>query len=200
MSTKIIALDIGTNVVRAFEMQANFRSSQPLAYYEEVIQLQEEQSLLDAQVEALGKLIENNQLKADTLCCSVPRQMVASLSIALPFIQKKQIEMTIGTQIDDLLPIDVEDIFYDYQIISQTAKNQSPAESKILIAYVKRDEFEEFLKLLQNRHIDPKLMTLGIFAYQTLLNPKFKNAQVVLNFGKSGAEWAIFDEGKLQQF
>jgi Tfp pilus assembly PilM family ATPase len=200
MSTKILALDIGTDVVRAFEMQVNFRNSLPLATYEEQVFVQEEESLLEAQVQAVARMIETHQLRHDTFTCNLPRHLVSTLTISLPFIQKKQIEMTIGTQIDDLLPIDEEDVFYDYQIISQSEKNQTPPETKLLVAYVKKDEYERFLSLLEQNHIDPRLITIGILGYQSLINPKIENAQIILNIGASGAEWAIFDQAKLQQF
>ena len=200
MSTKILALDIGTDFVRAFEMQVNFRNSLPLATYQEQVIVQEEESLLEAQVQALARMVENHQLKHDTFTCNLPRHLVSTLTISLPFVQKKQIEMTIGTQIDDLLPIDEEDVFYDYQIISQTEKNQTPPETKLLVAYVKKDEYERFLSLLEQYHIDPRFVTIGILGYQSLINPKIENAQVFLNIGASGTEWAIYDQGKLQQF
>jgi regulatory protein YycH of two-component signal transduction system YycFG len=84
MSTKILALDIGTDFVRAFEMQVNFRNSLPLATYQEQVIVQEEESLLEAQVQALARMVENHQLKHDTFTCNLPRHLVSTLTISLP--------------------------------------------------------------------------------------------------------------------
>ena len=101
--------------------------------------------------EAAQRLLVKRGLTEEAIYCSAPSYLVASLRLTLPFDNRKKIEAVLPFEIDDRLPIDVDDIIYDY-LITDSAENSS----QLLVSYVRKADLSQFLNALNEVGIDPK--------------------------------------------
>ena len=228
IAVKVIGLDLGARVVRACELELNFRTLDVRRFYEEeVIERSDEEQLFDvsrslteeptppphplqARAEAARRLIDRHELRGEPIAAALPRDLCATLRLTLPFTQSKQIEQILPFQIDDAIPFDVEELVYDYLVLSQ-----SEDESELLVAYTHREQLQEALEVLQGEEIDPKLLTVGCLSYLALdgLRPSPveepelideptleeeelppKPGVLFLDIGERGSDLLLFDE------
>lgn len=94
-------------------------------------------------------------LRADLSAVALPGLGAASPMITLPFTDVKKIEATLGFEVEGILPFDLEDALYDYQVLSQ-----KDGKSELLVGVLRRDVFVEFLDELRDAGVDPRVVTL----------------------------------------
>lgn len=113
---------------------------------------------------ALGAIAERiGGLKADQVIVSLPGTSAASPLVTLPFTDTRKIDATLGFEVEGLLPFDVDDALYDYQVLSQ-----EDGQSDLLVGVVRRDDFAELLETLQALGVDPRVITLPGLALERL--------------------------------
>lgn len=218
MSTKMIGLDLGQREVRAWQIEAGFSKYESRAAFHMPIQRDDDEELIDAQLRAAIALLEREDLERDSYALAIPRSLTSVLRHTLPAAQIKMIDEILPGELEDLLPFDYEDLFYDYQIVSQDEN-----ELDLLIVYTLRDEFDEFMERCQRTGLDPKVITLGgLYVHDwlrehlastpsssPLSEPRFEidalepdtapvePLKVLLDVGERGAEWLIFQGERL---
>jgi general secretion pathway protein L len=105
---------------------------------------------------AIGAVAEQiGGLRADLTAVALPGTSAASPFVTLPFTEQKKIDATIGFEVEGLLPFDVDDALYDYQLLSQ-----DDGKSDLLVGVVRRDEFGALIQQLQGAGVDPRIVTL----------------------------------------
>jgi len=105
---------------------------------------------------ALGAVAEQiGGLRADLVAVALPGSAAASPLVTLPFTEQKKIDATLGFEVESLLPFDVDEALYDYQVLSQ-----QDGRSELLVGVVRREEFARFLANLQASGVDPRVITL----------------------------------------
>ena len=156
MSTKMIGLDLGQSEVRAWQMEVSFSKRESRAVFRRPVQPLKDEELIDAQLRTAFELMESEGLSRESYALALPRTLTSVLSHSLPVAQLKLVEEILPGELEDLLPFNHEDLFYDYQI---THKDESMMD--LLIVYTLRDDFEEFMLRCEAIGLDPKVMTLG---------------------------------------
>ncbi|MBI2645989.1 MAG: pilus assembly protein PilM, partial [Deltaproteobacteria bacterium] len=121
---RVIGLDIGSTSVKAIEVEFGLRQLELIDFFEEKYPL----SQTSPSSEQIQKTIENLFLRGGL---TLPFKMVASLSglyvsskqLTLPFTDKVKIKQTLPFELEEHIPFALEDIIFDYQIISMAEKN-----------------------------------------------------------------------------
>lgn len=190
MATKIIGLDLGQREVRAWLMDVGFSNRESSACFHRPISVLDNESLLEAQLRTAYELLESEQLHHESYALAMPRQLTSVLTHRLPVGQLKLLNEILPGELEDLLPFEIDEIFYDYQIIGTDEH-----EIEILVAYAVREELEEFMAKCLEAQIDPKVLTLGGL-YTDALVPESPlddlSHVVLLDLGESGAEWSFY--------
>ena len=135
-------------------------------------------------------------LTEEAIYCSAPSYLVASLRLTLPFDNRKKIEAVLPFEIDDRLPIDVEDIIYDY-LITDSAEDSS----QILVSYARKADLSQFLSALNEVDIDPKEINFGplLLSHITKEFDEQAGAQLVVDLGHHHTQVALVVEDKVRQ-
>ena len=142
MATKIVGLDLGTHTVKVCELVAAFRNYELVGFGHEPVEYEGDGTpSFEALAAAAHRLLERRGLLGETVMCALPPGMSATTMVELPFDQPKKIEATLPFQLDEMLPISVEDVVYDYQIVERPEEGGAT----VLVAYVRRDRFAELL-------------------------------------------------------
>lgn len=213
MSTKMIGLDLGQREIRAWQIEAGFSKYESRAAYHIPVIPHEGEDLLSAQLRSAVTLLEREGLSRESYALAVPRSLTSVLRHSLPVAQLKMLDEILPGELEDLLPFDYEDLFYDYQII-----HKSETDIELLIVYTLREEFDYFMDQCQFAGLDPKVMTLGgLYVHDWLIEhlvvPGSEEPQlddlslegiaptrplrVFLDIGESGSEWLIFQGDRL---
>ena len=190
MATKIIGLDLGQREVRAWLMESSFSSRESKACFYRAVNRLEGESILEAQLRATNELLEIENLTHETYAMPLPRHLTSILTHRLPIGQLKLIDEVLPGELEDLLPLELEDIFYDYQI---THLNEE--EIELLIAYAIREELDQFFEDCLQAGIDPKVLTLGSLYTDSLVptSPLGDLSHIViLDIGERGSEWSFY--------
>ncbi len=157
--SRILGLDLGAYSVKALLLESNFRSFTVRAFTE--VKLNPETGLKGA----LETLKAGGHLAADQEVVAAPGCSVATHVITLPFSDPRRIEATLGFEVEGQLPYDLSEVVYDHQQLLA----KPDGKSEILVGVLRTDEIENFLGLLKECGVDPRIVTTSALAYQNLL-------------------------------
>ncbi len=196
MATKIVGLDLGTHTVKVCELVTTFRNFELVGFGHEPVGPVEDKPDFEALAAAAHRLLERRGLLGETLMCALPPGMAATTSLDLPFDQPKKIEAVLPMQLDDLLPVPVDDVVYDYQI----TERREDGGAKVLVAYVRRDRFAELLGALEEAGIDPKVVGIGPLSvfnlYDHAVGAEANTPIAMLDLGHGHSELSVYDGGE----
>jgi len=117
---------------------------------------------LAAALAVLGEKIGG--LKADLVAVALPGGQTATAFVTLPFTESKKIDATLAFEVENLLPFDLDEAIYDYQIVSQ-----ADGKSELLVGVAREEEVRALLERLRSAGVDPRIVTLPGLANQALL-------------------------------
>ena len=197
MATKIVGLDLGTHTVKVCELVTTFRNFELVGFGSEPVDVPPDQVPTVPQIAAAARrLLERRGVLGESLMCALPPRLATTCVLELPFDQPKKIEAVLPFQLDEVIPFDVEDVVYDYQIARRTPGGGAT----VLVAYVKRDTFSQFLADLAACGIDPKVVAIGPLSvynlYDHMVPEGLDGAVAVVDLGHDHGEVTLFDRGE----
>jgi general secretion pathway protein L len=144
--------------------------------------------------EVMAILAEGDYKNAQ-LIVALPYNLVSSKIVSFPFKDKKKIDQVISYSVEGQIPIDIEDMVVDYQIISKT-----PKESQVVVNLAKREVIREFLEQLKEVGIDPHVVEFNASALFNLVPLLFKDSRectALIDIGHDKTSLCIFKDQKL---
>lgn len=156
MPQRILGLDIGSYSIKVAEVVRSFKSFELVHFFERPVQYNDVLTPEESYTAAIQAILEDNALQWDEVICAMPGEKVASRLITLPFGNMRKIDQTVGFEIEDYIPFDLEEVLFDYQafIIDKNL-------SKVMVAYTNKGEFVKQLTLLNNAGVDPRVICVG---------------------------------------
>lgn len=164
MAQRIIGLDIGAYSLKAVHLDSSFRGFQLVDYKERRVSLGPyELDGSSADLEAIESWLAGEPSGPQTVICAIPGDIVLTRFLTIPFKDRKRVAEVIGFELEDHIPYDIDQVVYDYQIISQGEDS-----SRVLAVAVPRERIEVFLKDLKDVRVDPKVLSFGPWVYVNL--------------------------------
>jgi len=114
---------------------------------------------------------------------ALPYNQISSKVVSFPFKDKKKISQVLPFSVEGLIPFDIEDLMLDYQILSRTPQN-----TRVLVNMVKRDVLKEYLDLLSEVGVDPKVVEFNASSLFNLSFSFLKDHKGVFAFVDIGHE------------
>ena len=198
MATKIVGLDLGSHSVKLCELVTTLRHFEWVSFDTEPVFSAQGDAPAEflEQARAAKRLLDRRGLTGETTVCALPPGLASSVLLELPFSQKKKIEMILPFQLDEVLPFDVEEVIYDYQVVSQ----REDGSAKVLASYVKEDRFATFMAAIESVGLDPKIVSLGALStynlYDHLVGAEETAPIALLDMGHDHSELALFHDGE----
>lgn len=197
MAQKILGLEIGAKWLRGVVLEGSARDHSIVAHAavpieakkpEEGEEAPEPRALRkEALTEALASLKEALGLQPDVVIASLPVGETASSIMSLPFTDAKKIEATLGFEVESLLPLDVDEVVYDYQVISR-----AEGASQLLVGVTRILDLEVLLEVLGEAQLDPRVATLpalGTFSLaRALTDEEWASGETSLAFVDMGRD------------
>lgn len=197
MAQRIIGLDLGSYSLKAVHLDSTFRGFQLVDYKERRVAagtFDAEGSAAD--LEAVESWLKGEPAGPETVICAIPGDVVLTRFLELPFRDRKRIAEVVGFELEDHIPYDIDEVAYDYQIVSQGEDS-----SKVLMVAVPRERIEQYLRDLKEVGIDPKVLSFGPWAYVNLipyLSPAPQEAIAVVDIGHRRTDVCVVRDGAVE--
>src|SRR5690348_15120479 len=145
---RILGIDIGTTSVKAVEIDSAFGRYEIHEYHENPIQPG------SSPLETARNLVATLVKKPDRIAAALKSGQVTFRDLQLPTRDKKAIQSTVGFELEDDLPFELDQAVFDYSILSQVGQT-----TRLHVAATLKKNLEAFLAGLQSVGIDPDLIT-----------------------------------------
>ncbi len=153
MSQRILGVDIGSYSIKIAEVEQKFRHFELVGFYEQPLVVVEGQPWEAAISAALMKLSEEYNLPKDHIYAALSGQVMAFRQITLPFGDFKKIDTTIEFEMENYVPLPLDELLIDYQILFS-----SKTQSNILIGYTRTREMVRLMTAFSGADLDPRFV------------------------------------------
>lgn len=185
---RILGIDIGAENIKALELDVRFgrvelvdylvervipdeplpvnaeaaKDSSPAANSEEPLPAR--RILSSAQAKALEKLLKDKDVSQSRVVINVPGSLVTSRLLTFPTKDRKVIQRSIGFELEDEIPLDLENVVYDFVVLASQTQASSVYTSLIL-----KKDLHGLLADLGDFGLDPDVVTTEAWAMHYLL-------------------------------
>ncbi len=153
MPQRLLGIDVGSYSVKIAELERSFRSFKLIGFFEQPIVTSETVGKEAATTLALTKLFEEYNLAGHFVYTALPGQLIAHRLLNLPFAEFKKVDQTIEFEMENYVPLPLEDLLIDYEFLSSEKTG-----SAVLVSYVKKSDFVKFLNTLTGAELDPRFV------------------------------------------
>ncbi len=167
VATSVIGLDIGTTRVRAVEVQHSRGTPTVVRYAESPVPLgavrDGEVTERDGVVHALRDLWQRGRFSHKDVVLGVGNQRVLVRSLDLPWMPMAQVRASLPFQVQDTLPVPVEDALLDYYPTAEYTGPNGRSLSGLLVAAT-RDTVNANVSAVESAGLRPRMVDLNAFA------------------------------------
>lgn len=152
MSQKILAIDLGTHSLKVLILERRFEEFSILDFSE--IQLNHQLRLSHEEQLALALeqlLADSKWQNCDVVVSTLPGHIMSTRVLDLPFSSSKRINDVINFELENHVPISIEEIFSDFHVLNQ--KNDI---TEVLAVYLNSSKVENYMEVLTQKGFDPK--------------------------------------------
>jgi len=190
MSQTLLGIDLGSYSVKIAQVERGFGEFQLVGFYEEPLVAGEVLNYHEAACAALAKFLSERSLDFESCVVALPALEAAFRPFQLPFTQARKIDQTLAFELETLIPFEIEDLLYDYTILSTEGES-----SQVLVSYVPEENFKKFLQQIQLSGIDPRY--IGVDALDLSYLPHLgtlppQGCYGILDLGHTKSNLAIF--------
>lgn len=153
MSQIILGIDVGSYSIKVAEIERTLKEFHLIGFFEQPIVNAEALGREGAVTQALTRLFEEYNLTAPMAYTALPGQITSHRVIDLPFADFKKVDQTIEFEMENYLPLPLEDLLIDYEFLSS-----SKAGSSVLVSYAKASDFVKFLNAMTGADVDPRFV------------------------------------------
>ena len=153
MPQRILGIDVGSYSIKVAEIERDYRKFHLVGFFEQPVVFYETLGKEGSVTQAITKLLEEYNFGSDLIYTTLPGQITAHRVIDLPFADFKKVDATIEFEMENYLPLPVEELLIDYHLLKS-----SKTSSSVLVSYSKKSEFVKFLNLLNEANLDPRFV------------------------------------------
>lgn len=193
-------LDIGANHVRIVKVTGNGTKYSLDAYGQAPVPagITQSDSKLDLQKLAriITDLAKHAGVNTKNVVSAIPGTSVFNATVKLPPLSKNELEKAIKYQAEQNIPLKIDEVKYDYQIISEDPGSKELA---VMIIAATKNKVAQILELLSYADLNViALETSTVAMARSLIIPSVPLA-MILDIGSTTTEIAVVESGKLIQ-
>lgn len=189
------ALDIGTNAVRVVQLENNGQDIWSLAHYGyAAVDLKTTSANSKESEHRLGEIIMTavgqSGIKTKNVAIGLPSQKTFTTVIDVPMMPEAELRSTVKYQIDQYIPMAIDEAKVDWVLLGQSAHN--PQQQEVLLASTANDYAEERLEFVEGLGLnviaaepDPIAMI------RALLPSGIQDARLIIDVGELSTNLVI---------
>ena len=156
---RVLGLDLGSHALKAVLLEVGRTTT--LVGWADV--RRPEGAPEDSLRAALATLRAEHPWQFDQVVVAMPGTAVATHALVLPFKDAKRLEAALPFEVEGQLPVDLEEVVFDYQPGARTAEG-----TEILVGVARKDELRPLLALLSDAGFEPRVVTHPALVYRSL--------------------------------
>jgi type IV pilus assembly protein PilM len=186
--TSMVGVDIGSNSVKAVELQ---RKGSDLQLLNLGFQTLQADSVVDGQImelnavsNAISSIFNEHKIKTTKVAAGVNGHSVIVKNIVLPQMTEDELQESFAWHAEEHIPFDISDVNLDYHVM-----NRSDDAIHVLLAACKRDKVANLKQAIQLAGKQPMVVDVDAFAlqncYELNYDPQPGHVVALLNIGAS---------------
>jgi type II secretion system protein L len=153
MGQHILAIEMGTERVRAALVDRSFKSMQLLGLFEEA------RAADEADLSGAVSRIIKAAGPRDVVITALPAEYVAKRLLRLPFTDRRRLQQVVPFALEEHLPFAVDDAAVAFARVGRDGD-----ETLVVAAVARKVDLQRHLEMLARAAVDPKTVTLSTFA------------------------------------
>jgi general secretion pathway protein L len=177
MITDSVGLDIGRTAFKAVRFRKTLTGRESVTYFRQELPGLPGSPLSEAQLaDLLREFIRTNRLAGATIVTALACRDLFIRQLALPFRDPKKLLQVVPYEVENLIPLPLEEVAVDYQLLGPAKRNGSSEQddaSDVLVAVVPKATLAQHVQLLARAGIKPSLIdvdALALFALEQHLD------------------------------
>jgi type IV pilus assembly protein PilM len=144
---------------------------------------------------AMHELFEKNlvgKITSQRVACSLPTAHTFSRPMAIPATIRKEIIEAINLEAEQYIPIPLNSLYLDYEIISQDQQN-----TEVLVVAASKNIVDSYFKVLEMLNLQPVAFEPSINAASRLLQAQGilkSEPTIIIDIGSITTDIAVFDK------
>ena len=193
----VIGLSLGTQEVKSAVFKGQLRRLQVVSHHSRSLPPNDDRDAwLDSLGPALSSLGREIRQGSTPLVVALPAQLVFLRTLSVPFTRHAEIEQVLKGQIEAALPVSVEEVVVEYEIVRQNASS-----SDLFVAAIQKSDLRKLLSLLRGANLEPDAVTLDIFALTAFASRSDASVSLdhslILDLGAGATKAVFLDQGQL---
>jgi type IV pilus assembly protein PilM len=196
----LFGLDIGHSSLKAMqiEMQPG-KTPRVLGYGIGLFEATSVQNGVIIKPEAIANAVHElfeqkmvGKITGQRVACALPTTHTFSRPMTIPAINKREIEEAINLEAEQYIPIPVNSLYLDYEVLGQDEEN-----TEVLVVAASKNIVDSYLKVLEMLNLQPVVFEPSINAASRLLkmNGDLKSEPtIIIDFGSVTTDIAVFDK------
>jgi len=196
MAQTVVGLDIGATSIKMIRLEASLFRFEFVDFSEHPLPVNVDLPWEQLVTNVLQVLFSDRGMKADRVVASLPGRNVSARILTLPFSDRKKIDQTLPFEIESLIPLPLEDILLDYQVLEKT-----PEGAKVLVLFTEKSLLKSHLDLLREAGIDPNVILPSSVALANLWKEVPSDEQepfAVVDFGENETSLCVVHNGGIR--
>jgi Tfp pilus assembly PilM family ATPase len=179
----ILAIDAGSHSIKLAKAERALGEFQVTEFHEIPLTISEVLTREQATTALLTRFFEEHPIYYDTALASLSGLHTSFRMLDFPFTQSKKIESALEFELENYVPLPIEDLLTDYVVVDKVENL-----SKVLAVYTPKVEFVKFLNMLSHANCEPRYvgvesLDLANLYHSGLLPPE--GNYVILDLGHS---------------
>jgi type IV pilus assembly protein PilM len=153
-------------------------------------------------IQNLSLLIENflhdHNLARNDIRLALPETLVSTKVISIPSLSDSELASAISWQAEQHIPIPLEELALEYQVLSRPKNQDKQAQMKVLLIGTRKSVVDRYLEAFYRLGIEPTLLeTQTVSIYRSMEFTSADPTTLVAHIGAATTDLAIVEEGEL---
>lgn len=199
-STEQFGLDIGADAVRVVKLSGTGSRLSLDAFGVAALPpgLSQSDSKIDQQklAKILIELLKRSQIDTKNVVAAIPGTSVFNAVVKVPAMSQKELAQAIQFQAEQNLPVKLDELKYDWQVIRQDPQTK---ELTVMIIAATKGKVIHMLDLFKYAGLNPVAMETATVAMTRSLTSPDNPLVMILDIGATTTEIAVVESGVLMQ-
>ncbi len=183
MLTERIGLDIGRTAIKAVRLRRTLTGQESITFLKQDLPRTGEEGLDPAHVAIqLRQFIKTHKLAGAHVVSALACRDLFIRTLELPFTDPKKLVQVVPYEVENLIPLPLEDVAVDYQVLGPSGDQPGAlgkAASDVLVAAVPRTKLSEHLHLLTEAGLEADLIDVDALALYSYAQHLAKRGAVI---------------------
>jgi type IV pilus assembly protein PilM len=193
-------IDIGTNAVRVVQLNLSGSKYVLKSFGSAPIPagLSQSDSKLDMQkiARVIESLCKQTGISTKNVVSAIPGTSTFNAIINLPPMSQSELEKAVKYQAEQNIPVKIEDVKYDYQVIKEDPQSK---ELTIMIIAATKTKVSQLLELLSLANLNVLALETSTVAMARSLSVPEAPLALILDIGSTTTEIAVIENGVINQ-